>query len=73
MSMPKINKLNPTGTCKICGFKIFNRQRNSIYCKECAAAVMWIDQRINGIKYNMKEFFPYHRVELRKKLTKVRV
>lgn len=70
---------NPEAICDLCGKKIFNKLKGSLFCKDCSKVVFDLRGRLESIKYtfrhhvpdyefNFKLVFPYE--SARKKLLK---
>lgn len=64
------SKANPRGGCMLCMEKIFNRQRNALYCKKHAKEIESIRNVIKCSLYYQKQKYPHIKVEVNLKFSK---
>ena len=51
--------------CKLCNEIIFDKQDNSLYCKEHATIIADIKNRFKILKFNLKRKYPDLKIEIR--------
>ncbi len=56
--------------CKICGTRILNKQKHSIYCIECGNAKRILTARIGGFIFSFTKSFPKYKVQIKYKMIK---
>lgn len=62
------SKTNPKGLCKVCGKKIFNKDRNALYCIGCTSVRLWLEMRVGAIRLDIKGQYPGYNLKIRWKL-----
>ncbi len=64
------SKNNPKGMCSCCKEKIFNKYKNSLYCKDCGEIVRQFINRIYQSIRRIKKKYPDVNVKFKLTVTK---
>lgn len=59
----KKSKINPSSLCECCQIKIFDKKRNSIYCKKCVEIVHDVKEKIRNVIYRLEDKYPQFKIK----------
>lgn len=63
-------KNNPSGLCKVCKTKIFNKDINAVYCKVCQEMIKWVSLRTALINFYFKKRYTSYKLKISYKVEK---
>ena len=59
------SKNNPLGKCISCGINIINKNKSSIYCKDCANIYLLIKRNLGNTIYKLRKKYPFKKINYR--------